>query len=74
VLADGAYDSTNCRDFLYKRGVQDCIPPRRNTKVKGTPETKERDFAIEVGVLVGGDKEGGQALESNIWISYAKSR
>jgi IS5 family transposase len=58
VLADGAYDSTNCRDFLCKRGVQDCIPPRRNAKVKGTPEAKERDFAIEVGALVGGDKEG----------------
>jgi IS5 family transposase len=57
VLADGAYDSTNCREFLYKRGVQDCIPPRRNAKVKGTQKTKERDFAIEVGALVGGDKE-----------------
>ncbi|NDD59391.1 MAG: IS5 family transposase [Chlamydiae bacterium] len=58
VLADGAYDATKCREFLHGRGIQDCIPPRRNGKVKGTPEAKERDFALEVGGLIGGDKEG----------------
>ena len=66
VLEDGAYDSTNCRDFLCKRGVQDYICNRRNAKVKGTQETKERDFAIEVGALVGGDKES-----INLWKSIS---
>jgi len=66
VVADGAYDSSKCREFLHHRGIQDCIPPRKNAKVKGTSETKERDFAIEVGALVGGNKEG-----VNLWKSIS---
>lgn len=66
VVADGAYDSSKCREFLHNRGIQDCIPPRKNAKVKGTAETKERDFAIEIGALVGGDKEG-----INLWKSIS---
>lgn len=27
VLADGAYDSADCRKYLHKRKVQECIPP-----------------------------------------------
>lgn len=64
VLADDTYDPKKYREFLYARGIQDCIPPKRNGEVKGTPEAKERDFALEVRGLIGGDKEGTKLWKS----------
>jgi IS5 family transposase len=62
VLADGGYDFASCRKFLYERGIQECIPPRKNGKVKDDPSLKERNFAIELSALLGGGKEG-----VNLW-------
>jgi len=56
VLADGGYDFASCRKYLNKRGIQDCIPPRKN----GTEENglEERNFALGISSLFGGGKEG----------------
>lgn len=62
VLADGAYDSVECRKYLHKRKIQECIPPRKNGKVKEEEGLKERNFAIEIASLFGGGKEG-----VNLW-------
>lgn len=62
VFADGAYDSAECRKYLHKRKVQDCIPPRKNGKVKQEEGLEERNFALEIASLFGGGQEG-----VNLW-------
>jgi IS5 family transposase len=58
VLADGAYDSSECRKYLHKRGIQECIPPRKTGKIREEEGMEERNFAIELSTLFGGGKEG----------------
>ena len=58
VLADGAYDSASCRKYLHKKKVQDCIPPRKNGKIRDEVGMEERNFAVEIASLFGGGKEG----------------
>lgn len=58
VLADGAYDSADCRKYLHKRGMQECIPPRKTGKVREEEGMEERNFALEIAFLFGGGKEG----------------
>lgn len=58
VLADGGYDFSDCRKDLNRRGIQECIPPRKNGKVKEEKGFEERNFALGVASLFGGGKEG----------------
>ncbi len=61
VLADGAYGFTDCRKYLRKRGIQECIPPRKNGKIKEGEGLEERNFAIEIFSLFCAGKEGVNA-------------
>jgi hypothetical protein len=50
VFGDGAYDTTDCRQFIYDSGGRQVIPPKRTAKQqrKNTlPALKERDNAIQ---------------------------
>ncbi|MBS0628467.1 MAG: IS5 family transposase [Verrucomicrobia bacterium] len=62
VLADGAYDSANCRKNLNEKGIKECIPPRKNGKIREDSGMEERNFALEIAALFGGGKEG-----VNLW-------
>ena len=42
VLADGVYDSSSCRKYLYAKGLKGCIPPRRYRKIREEAELGER--------------------------------
>jgi hypothetical protein len=33
VLYDGAYDRASCRQYILKRGIEGCIPPRRKARL-----------------------------------------
>lgn len=49
VLGDGAYDTVDCRQFIYDLGGNQIIPPKRTAreqKKSPIPALKERDDAI----------------------------
>lgn len=50
VLGDGAYDTTDCRQFIHDIGGRQVIPPKRTArkqKKSFIPALKERDHAIQ---------------------------
>lgn len=70
VCADMAYDSTNCREAVYRKKAKQLIPPRRQAKLctqkklKDKPALKERNEAIEFikENTVNGDKSRARKL------------
>ena len=56
VVADGAYDRTQCRNYLRDKSIKAHIPPAINARPQ--PETKERNADIEIIEGLGGGKEG----------------
>lgn len=57
VLADGAYDKASCRQYLLKRKIEGCIPPRRHGRQRKGEEFNERNSDLKVISLLGGDEE-----------------
>jgi hypothetical protein len=50
VFGDGAYDTMDCRQFIYDMGGKQIIPPKRTAKQQRKnplPALKERDDAIQ---------------------------
>jgi len=64
VIADGAYDTQNCREAIAKRGASALIRPRKGSllQAKTYPGSQERDDATRVIRALGNDQE---AL--NLW-------
>lgn len=54
VFADGAYDGLECRSCLAKKGIEECIPPQRNGKIRKEPGFKERNASLRIIALLGG--------------------
>jgi hypothetical protein len=46
VLGDGAYDSRDCLAAIHERGARAVIPPRKRARVRGSPESADRDAAV----------------------------
>lgn len=60
IYADGAYDTTECREAAKKNGASVIIPPSRGAVIQKTsdPGIAERnDFILEIAGL-GGDEDG----------------
>jgi len=51
VLADGVYDFASCKKYINKRGIQDCIPPRKNGRRQEENGLEERNFALGISSL-----------------------
>jgi Transposase DDE domain len=46
VLGDGAYDSRDCLAAIHARGARAVIPPQKRARVRGSPESADRDAAV----------------------------
>lgn len=46
VLGDGAYDTRDCHAAIHRRGARSVIPPQKRARVRGSPESLDRDAAI----------------------------
>lgn len=57
VFADGAYDNLNCREALSKKGIEECIPPQKNGRIRKEPVYEERNKALQLISLLGGGSE-----------------
>lgn len=55
-LADGGYDTKNCREAIKEKGARALIPPRRNAK--WDPKQKSRNRAVSERKGLGLDKIG----------------
>ena len=62
AYGDGAYDTMECRKALQARGIEEIIPPRKNAKPHGLPQTTSRDDAI---FIIAG--LGGNEVAKGIW-------
>ena len=57
VLADGAYDRSSCRKYLYDQGLEGCIPPRRYGKIREEVELGARNDSLQIIRNLGNDEE-----------------
>ena len=55
VYADGAYDRKNCRTILNDLGIEECIPPRKDGKIKEESGLKSRNDALKIIKGLGSD-------------------
>ena len=56
LLADGAYDGARLRKEAYRKGVQLIVPPPKNGKRRKGAHMANRNEAIDLIALLGGDK------------------
>jgi hypothetical protein len=62
VLGDGAYDFQVCYAAILERGAWAVIPPKKGAQVRGKPEFRDRDTAVQRSREVGKEqwkKESG---------------
>jgi hypothetical protein len=57
VLADGAYDTLDCRRYLANKNIEECIPPQRNGRLRKEHGYEERNTAITLMSFFGGGAE-----------------
>ena len=57
VYADGAYDRKNCREVLYNLGIEQCIPPRKDGKIRKETFFGGRNDALKIMRAFGGDQD-----------------
>lgn len=62
VAADGAYDRSSVRKFLYQKGIDSCIPPRKKARLHPEPyfNSRNRDVLAIRGL-------GNDDLAFSIW-------
>ena len=57
VYADGAYDRKNCREILSSAGIEDCIPPRKNGRIRDESGLESRNDALRIIRAFGNDND-----------------
>jgi len=55
AYADGAYDTKNCRGLMYRKGIEDIIPPRKTGVLRRDQDLGNRNRAIKEILGLGGD-------------------
>jgi hypothetical protein len=61
VLADGAYDRTNARNAIRKRGALPLIPPPKNAQFKGGNGLERDQSVLEIAGF------GGELAGRSLW-------
>lgn len=80
VAADGGYDYRSCREFLYNKGIETFIPPRKNACYSTEDPLVSRNEAIEIIKLLGGDaqalslwkKSSGYSMRSLVETTFSR--
>jgi IS5 family transposase len=57
VFADGAYDRSSCRKYLFDKGLHGCIPPRRHGKIRDEVELESRNDSLKIIRNLGNDEQ-----------------
>ena len=57
VYGDGAYDTRECRDLFYQKGIQEIIPPRKGARIRKGEGIQRRNQAISEILGLGRDRD-----------------
>ncbi len=57
VYTDGAYDRKNCRETLSNLGIEQCISPRKDGKIRKESCFEDRNDALKIMRAFGRDQE-----------------
>lgn len=57
VYGDGAYDTKECRDLFYQKGIQEIIPPRKGAQIRKGVGMRIRNQAISEILGFGRDRD-----------------
>ena len=57
VYGDGAYDTRECRDLFYQKGIQEIIPPRKGARIRKREKMERRNQAISEILGLGRDRD-----------------
>ena len=66
VYADGAYDRRNCRKALSEAGIQECILPQKNGRIRHEPFFEARNDALRIIRGFGGGPDG-----ADLWKKFS---
>ena len=63
VFADGAYDRSSCRKYLFDKGLDVCIPTRRDGKIREEVGLKSRNDSLQIIRNQGNDEKAFSRLK-----------